>query len=111
MFFSYSVESGVIYLFQHLGLLISHSPGSFFQDNAVGSLEEAGILHKPHCYQHNSHNYQMCKIETTKDTQVEGVSPAPSGHSEIAHELEKVSEKEGLHLMPGSYTCKKMLVF
>lgn len=83
MFLSYSVESGVIYLFQHLGLLISHSPGSFFQDSAVGSLEEAGILHKPYCYQHNSHSHQMCRIETTKGTQAEGASPAPSGRSEM----------------------------
>lgn len=36
VFFSPSLESGVIYLSQHLGLLISHSPGSFFQDSAVG---------------------------------------------------------------------------
>lgn len=42
MFFSYSVESGVIYLFQHLGLLISHSPGSFFQDSAVGLWKKQG---------------------------------------------------------------------
>lgn len=83
MFFSYPVESGVIYLSQHLGFLISHSPGSFFQDSAVGSLEEAGILHKLYCYQHNSHSYQMCKIETTKGIQAEGASPAPSGCSEM----------------------------
>lgn len=96
MFFSYSVESGVIYLFQHLGLLISHSPGSFFQDNAVGSLEEAGILHKPHCYQHNSHSYQMGKIETTEDTQGAGVSPAPSGHSEMCSRVgESIRETRG----------------
>lgn len=87
MFFSHSVESGVIYLFQHLGLLISHSPGSFFQDSAVGSLEEAGILHKPYCYQHNSHSYQMCKIKTTEGAQAEGASPAPSGHSQMCSQV------------------------
>lgn len=83
MFFSYSVESGVIYLFQHLGRLISHSPGIFFQDSAVGSLEEAGILQKLYCYQHNSHTYQMCRIETTKGTRAEEAPPAPSGRSEM----------------------------
>lgn len=81
------LESGVIYLSQHLGLLISHSPGSSFQDSVVGSLEEAGILHKLYCYQHNSHSNQMCKIETTEGTQAEGASPAPSGHSAMCSQV------------------------
>lgn len=111
MFFSYSGESGVIYLFQHLGLLISHSPGSFFQDSAVGSLGEAGILHKPHCYQYNSHSYQMCNTDTTKGTQAEGASPALSGCSEMCSRVAEGIRERRAPSTSGLCTCKKMFLF
>lgn len=84
-------------LFQHLGPLISHSPGSFFQDSAVGSLEELGIFHKWYCYQHNSLCHQMCKTKTTKGIRANEASSAPSGSSDVSLQIRKgVGERRAL---------------
>lgn len=96
MFFSYSVESGVIYLFQHLGLLISHSPGSFFQDSAVGSLEEAGILHKWYCYQHNSQATRCAKSKPPRVLRQRGLPQLHLAALKCAHSLEVIRERRAL---------------
>lgn len=95
MFFSYSVESGVIYLFQHLGFLISHSPGSFFrtvrrglwkkQGSSINSIVISAV-----------HSYQTYKIENTNGTQAEGASPAPFGCSNVLTSWRKYQKRKAL---------------
>lgn len=63
VFFSYSVESGM-FAFQHLGLLISHSLIAFSRTVLVGSLKKQGSFINGIVIKHNSHSYQMYKIET-----------------------------------------------
>lgn len=82
VFFSYSVGSGVIYLFRHLGLLISHSPGSFFRTGLRGLWKKQGS--SINCIVISViHRNQMYKIENTNGTQAEGASPAPFGCSNV----------------------------